>query len=272
MELIFIIICILAMISASIFDIRYREIPDIHWFIIGATGVVAMLWSHIELPWILMTFGCFLYMLEMLTDLIPEGKFLLLWYIAATSLFAAAAIINRDTSMTAISIPVCICLFRAFYQFGILNGGADAKALMSLSMAFPIYPVGYSLLTTVEGSIQALFPISILFLATVITMASALPIAMSNIIKKKDLAMRNLLLVRKRVSDVRTTHCWIRQDIVDGELTYVKDADESALDRLKAHGLEYVYVSPAIPFIVPITLSLVFCIFVIDPIMLPFML
>ena len=52
----------------------------------------------------------------------------------------------------------------------------------------------------------------------------------------------------------------------------MKDADETALDRLTAHGLEYVYVSPAIPFIVPITLSLVFCIFVIDPIMLPFML
>ena len=52
--------CFATLASASAFDILYREIPDAHWWTIGALGIIRNLIELKEMTGILMLFGSFL--------------------------------------------------------------------------------------------------------------------------------------------------------------------------------------------------------------------
>ena len=264
MESFLVLVCIFTMMSASIFDVIWREIPDVHWWIIGTSGIMSFVISGIDIPSILMAIGSLLFLIEMLTDLDLGTRALVLYYAAASSFFIAAISIG-DGSMTAcVSIPLCICTFRILYVTGILKGGADAKSLMALSIALPVRPTCLSVIQGIDSI--GMFPMSLLLLASVMTVASALPIAVRNIIVERNVTLRDLTMVRKDIDDVVPTHMWIRQDVIDGEIRYVRDADVSALERLKEHGADSVWVSPIIPFMVPITIALVFELVIMDPV------
>ena len=48
--------------------------------------------------------------------------------------------IGFENSMYLLFIPVMIFLFYIFFQFGLIFGGADAKALMAIAILVPIEP------------------------------------------------------------------------------------------------------------------------------------
>ena len=263
MESVLALVCISAMVSASYFDVMWREVPDTHWWVIGVSGILSYLTSGIDISSILMAIGSLLFLVEMLTDLDLGNRALVLYYAAASSFFIAAMSVDDGSMMACVSIPLCICMFRILYVTGILKGGADAKSLMALSIALPVRPTCLSVIQGMDA--MGMFPMSLLLLASVMTVASAIPIAVRNIIAERDMTLRNLVMMRKDIDDVVPTHMWIGQDVIDGEVRYVKDADVSALDRLKEHGADNVWVSPIVPFMVPITIALVFELAIMDP-------
>ena len=66
-----IIITILVMVSASYFDWRSRTVPDVHWWVLGLSGIAltaVSLADGMRIEWAMMLAGAFLILLFILLD------------------------------------------------------------------------------------------------------------------------------------------------------------------------------------------------------------
>ena len=262
-----VLIVIAVLISASLFDIMYRELPDAHWMIIGTAGIVCLGISDHSPSGLLMAAGSVLFLIDIRT----EGMAHIMLLMTATASFKTAAVIGCDDMSRCVSTPLCVLLSHLLYQSGVLKGGADAKCIISLSIALPVYPEGFSIVRIPPGTGEAIlsaFPLSVLLMASILTVSSAIPLMVWNMLYDSGRDVHDILLVRMGIDDARRSHVWPRQDIIDGEIVRVKEADEGALDRLEYIGVKKVLVSPMIPFIVPITVATIFEIIVMYPIVL----
>lgn len=269
--IILVTMCFATLASASAFDILYREIPDAHWWTIGALGIIRNLIELKEMTGILMLFGSFLLFLDVMCDLGSKGVRMVPYRIFTALLIAVGFFLIRDqpTSAMMVSIPAMMLIFLAMYKLGILEGGGDAKCLISMSMLFPMYPVIDPAIAVPEGSpLMYAFPLSVLLMASVFTLTSAVPQAVSNIVTGECKSLRTLTMVRMDIERARSSHVWPRQDIVNGEPAIVKNADPKAYDRMESNEFSKIWVSPMIPFIVPISVAFVFLIIVGNPLFL----
>ena len=67
-----IVITIAVMLSASYFDWRYREVPDIHWWVLGLSGIaltVISLFDGMRLEWTMMILGSLMILYFILFDI-----------------------------------------------------------------------------------------------------------------------------------------------------------------------------------------------------------
>ena len=264
-------ICFAILSSASAFDILYREIPDAHGWAIGTVGIIRNLIELKEMTGILMLFGSSLLFLDVMCDLGSKGVRMVPYRILTASMIIVGSllILDRPGSVMMISVPAMILIFLAMYRMGILQGGADAKCLISLSLLFPMFPVINPMIIITEGSpLMFAFPLSVLLLASAFTLASAIPQAVSNIMKRDYEGLRTLTMIRMDIERARSSHVWPRQDIVNGEAVIVKNTGPEAYDRMESCGYSRIWVSPMIPFIVPITAAFAFLIIIGNPLSL----
>ncbi len=150
----------------------------------------------------------------------------------------------------------------AVYWLG-LYGGADAKALMSLSFAFPVYPFFYSFPLLGRG--LNIFAFSTLANSVIVAPALVILIFVKNVLSR-DLEFPYCLIgYKKKLEEVKFHN--LLERVENGKIHRGLrgiEANEEEIKKLKKAGLKEVWVTPALPFICFITAGFIVAVFVGD--------
>ena len=273
-------VTVLVMLSASYFDWRYREVPDFHWWILGISGLAltAASFGDISTNVLMVLIGSALILLLILLDIdVPAIAELIVFLImAALFIYPAVTAFDDPNVKRMLVIPACCLIFYVLFATGILKGGADTKCLMTMSMMFQTYPVflGMPLIALPSFNVQLIFsfPIAVLFHAALFSFAWLFWTVLRKIYRKEDpVQMITLSCYRMSIKDARRSHVWSKQDVVNGMIVNVRGvADEGAYDRLEAIGAKDVWVTPIIPFMIPIFMAVIFILTIGSLLNIPF--
>jgi len=247
-----IVFAILVLISASIHDVRSREVPDYHWMLLCGAAV-AMAFYEYELGCaFLLAAGYALLAAYMFLPRLVGVLGLLVLAVACVFLAAPYILFSTVSGLVTLSMSIIIL---ALYHLRVLRGGADAKALISLSMLFPLYPeVGHILWDPVYPEAYIFNPVfSILFIALLLSFLSVNRIMWINHMNG-DCGFSEY---RIGLEEARNSFVWPREDIVDGHRVRIKVTDdvEKVWNRLEEAGVDEVWVTPMIPFVLPLTIA-----------------
>ena len=269
----------IVLVSASAEDLKTRTVRNVHWVIIGSAGVIVhILVSMINgniLSVLPITAISVIILYEILgksdysviTNIVFIGS-LIVFIVLSCRLAASDA-----EFYTALSVPVFSVIFLIMYCTGLLKGGADAKCMISLTIAFPAYPIFsiFPIFKPSDGLISFVFsfPLAILFHALILTMLMVVPFLYINI-KNGNTGRLMFSGYVTNIEKARTSHVWPMHDVNNGRLvrvSAVNDAEE-IYGRLKEHGETDIWVTPKIPFVVPITISFLITVIAGNPLFL----
>jgi archaeal preflagellin peptidase FlaK len=160
------------------------------------------------------------------------------------------------------SVPAMVVIYQAFYWARLLHGGADAKGLIALTLLVPTYPDAspFPLLaggSRAEGLFRSVFPFSLVVWVDALVLFLAIPLGLvlANAIRG-DFAMPQAFLGYRVRVDAFPRFVWLMEKIDDrGQhvlVLFPKRGTNAAeeLSRLRAAGIERVWVTPQIPFLV----------------------
>ncbi|MCL2607008.1 MAG: hypothetical protein FWD92_00390 [Methanomassiliicoccaceae archaeon] len=248
-----------SMISASIQDVRSREVSDAHWALICGAGmmimIIRMFDGNVSMERMMMCAGTAM----IIADILYDRKFPLhldvLFYITIAMMFIIPVAVSSDDVFvkTSALIPVCYIMFAAMFHTGVIKGGADVKCLISAAIVFPVYPEMFVYPIIDTPSVMSLlmpFPVAMLFLASLFSVSAMVFVFVRNIIRG-DTEFPNMFLGYTMDSgDTCNAHVWIMDSAHDTDLN------------------ERIWVTPKIPFIVPLTAALLFIVLAGNPVFL----
>jgi len=262
---------------ASWQDFKTRLVEDFLWMAMGVVGLVFLVGEmiHMEVPsnQYLLLFPIILLFYDPYIDREPLyekgeacwpaiGGFVLAGVVAAIAIYLGG--LTR-----LLVIPTMFLLIYLLYFSNVIHGGADAKALMAICLLVPWYPhlPGLPLASIPSNISSDLVDISFPFVLLVLMMGSAvvLLLPLYNLAvnaARRDLAFPMCLFGRRiPVAEAEKSLVWPMERLADAKLVRVifpkrgrnlkKDYED-----LKAAGIEKVWVTPKIPFIVPLTIGL----------------
>jgi preflagellin peptidase FlaK len=177
------------------------------------------------------------------------------WWIPFTAIAGILGGGDIASQRTGVVVPLALAagaagLGYAFWRLRAM-GGADAKAIMVLAFLVPYPSSPWSL----QPALDALANGSILVLLV--------PLAGLAInVAKRDFSAGMLIGVRMPIAKARTRHVWPMQVVRNGEVHWrlgqkaVLDDHAGTYDDLERLGLDHVWVTMRIPFIVPLAAGL----------------
>lgn len=214
---------------ASVLDLRTRRVPNNVWLALGSLSLLLFIFDWAE-----------------------EGRF---------------------TWVTALIALGSILLMYALWYVHILAGGADAKALMAISILLPV-PVVWSFLGTTFPFWPSPMPGVIVVLANSVLVFALAPLLLFlfNLVRGDVRFPAMLLGYRMSLAKSREAFVWVVDHVdVEGKRrqllfpSAMSDDDYDAnLDRLEQAGAKKVWVTPKIPFMVPLLFGFVGTFFVGD--------
>ncbi|MDR0198163.1 MAG: hypothetical protein LBI08_00265 [Methanomassiliicoccaceae archaeon] len=236
-----------ALVSASVHDVRTREVPDIHWAVIGVTGMALMIIGisdGVTAERLMICAGSAMILCDILCEREWPPHMNAIFYATAAMMFAIPLMTSFDDPFVTCSaaIPVCYVIFLALFFGGVIKGGADVKCLISLAIMFPSYPAFGTFIARSAVSAVFPFPLAVLLHASVISVLAMIPLIARNIMRG-DTRMPNMFVGHRMDADrVGSSHVWPMCENADGD--------------------GKIWVTPKIPFIVPITAAVLFVTFV----------
>lgn len=294
------------LLLAAVLDVRTRRVRDPVWIALGTLGL-GILAVNLALSdssygewiindWLMLGSGAILFYAVFYGRPILEedGIYLrpariLILALAAAAFFLALLLPIPPTyhstplvqelappiPMAAlVSVPVLILLYQGFYQVGFLRGGADTKAMIALTLLVPSYPdlSPFPLLqlpSLVRGTLEALFPFSLVVLVNAAILFLVVPIAYVVVnAARRDLELPQALFGTKASLDHLPPHVWLMEHVDrTGERVAVlfpsRSKDESEeIAKLRAAGADRVWVQPKVPFMVPLLIGFLLAVFV----------
>ncbi len=252
---------LLLLVLAAVSDVCTREAKDGYWYAIIAWGLVfgtMVRWNGSDHAALLVS----------LLDLVLVAVWVLspritgIWglpmAVAVLALSGIALHLDTDTGLPGAMAFVLVLLFYVMYQVNLIPGGADAKCLMALALAFPVYPDIFSIWAAgIPASVILSPAFSILVMALVITVLGVIPVACRNI-RDGNRSRSMLLSYRAPISEARASFVWLLERAEDGDVVRCRplvDEKEKELDSLEASGRKDVLVTPMVPFILPLAIA-----------------
>jgi preflagellin peptidase FlaK len=278
------------LLFAAVSDLRTRRVTDRLWIAIGSFGLVLFgiqmslvseagtLSANVPPPEVLALVGCSAILFGAIffgTPLFGEEGFrlrpvrvLALLAAAALFVFPAASYLSSGRTIPRALVelyptPAMILVYQGFYMARILHGGADAKGLIALTLLVPMYPdtSPFPILAPnplVQDLLRVAFPFSLVIYvdAAILFLAVPLVLFLRNVIRG-DFGVQAFLGYRVPIDRI-PSKAWLMEKINDrGEHILVlfpkRGGDRSEdLDRLRAAGADRVWVTPQVPFMVPL--------------------
>ena len=194
---------------------------------------------------------------------------------AAILILAPRHIGYEDYFWYIVSAALMILVALGLYLARVLHGGGDAKALMTLAVLFPIHPLGDTFpVLEVPEAMELLFPFAMAVLINAALITALMPIVFIVISASRGpLRFPEALFGYPVRSDaVDDTRMWLLCEApengpgLDRRLwprrsKAAAEARARALEIMRERGDERVYVSPKIPFMVPMFVGLILAIF-----------
>lgn len=264
--LVWVLVPAVVLAHAALSDIRSREISDAHWVLLGAIGSVCCAWVSAEdaglLSAVCVMSGSMVLLAYMLTDFPRIAQCAML--LSAAVLFAIPIMSDPDSgyAWAGAASAVMFFLFYAMYEVGLLQGGADAKCLMAVALAFPVYPMSEHLPVLWDVPYPASLIVnpsfSVMTIALVMSLAGALCVLVRNLVDG-DVGPRMLTTYRMPVAEARDAFVWPAERMSDGVLVPCRGYLEKSgiLDELEDAGIGEVRVTPMLPFVLPLAVSFV---------------
>lgn len=262
--------------AASYSDIRSRMASDAFWAIIGVSGLALFAAQVLSGGEPALSLMLLLPLGFVLLDTMWDRKGImedglnalpLVLYVASAAAVIAALLLYPSSQAVwmGVSVLAMYVLYFLLYQFGIIKGGADAKALMALSLLFPVYPLLGPFPVYGPGPFlaQEAFPFSLLILlyAGLLSLVVPLGLCLLNL-KRGDKAFPTMFVgYRMDIGEVEKKHVWPLDRVEDGVVVArsaaIPDDDVGPqLEALRAAGATRIWVTPKIPFLVPMTFGL----------------
>ena len=159
-----------------------------------------------------------------------------------------------------IFIPIMIGLVYILFQLGLVFGGADAKALMAIAILVPTQP--QISLIPIWG--QSYMPAAWTIFSNSLILFLAIPIGMFiyNIFKRNIKFPYCLLGYRMKISKARNKFVWPLEKLVDGKRKFAYMPKlyetEEEFDEFEKNNIDEIWVTPKIPFMIPLLIGFVF--------------
>jgi preflagellin peptidase FlaK len=270
-------VAVVILIFASYTDWRTRMASDLNWIILGCIGTVMLV---IEMVTLDVQWQYYLFLLPIAViflDLFWERRGVLengpnlpiigLYSLVVVSLIYLYMTLGNDQLFWQyMTIPIMFVLLILMYQFDVIKGGADAKALIALALVFPSYPVflQFPIIAIPDSLITIAFPFSlvILFNAALLSLIVPLGLMILNL-GRRDLKFPAMFFGYKMaIHDVKRKFVWPMQRVEEGlvRFRYLPKEDEDfdqVLEQLANAGEKSIWVTPKMPFLLFITASVV---------------
>ena len=167
-----------------------------------------------------------------------------------------------------IFIPIMIVLVYILFQMRLIFGGADAKALMALAILLPLQPSINEFPIWGESFMPASW--SIFSNSIILFLFIPLSLIIFNL-AKRDIKLPYMFLGYKMsVNKARDKFIWPLEKIVEGKrkFSYMpKNFDvEDELDEFEKLGFNEIWVTPKIPFMIPLLAGFI-CTFLLGDIL-----
>ncbi len=267
-----IIIAISCLLYASYHDLKTRLVPKwIWWFM----GIPALIFYGVEaygrnpalLIMLLPLFGTLVEALverDELSDIRVTWPFFLI-YLVSFAGFVWGYITMRDEPLFlgALSAVAVSIFFFVLYYTNVIHGAADAKALVMLTLLFYRYPDFTGLFAhNPPEELSVLFPfsLSVLLLASLTVVLLPLYFLVLNLMKGDKSFPEMLLGYRLDIESARKRKVWPMLVVENGRprrILLPRKYMEIDWDALENAGIKRLWVTPKVPFIVPITIGFV---------------
>ena len=270
------------LLIASAQDLKRRRVNDIIWILLGALSMVLiavqLLVDDTRWEYYLVLVPIAILFFDVFWDrkaIYHEGKFrfvpapILLYLVAFLVMTWLFLTFNNDIYFLGLfTAPAMILVCYGLYYTRVLRGGADAKAIMSISILMPYYPILNGMPLISMGSqfldvTSVLFPFGLLVLmnASILFLFSPLAFLFYNI-KRGDVRFPQCLFGYRVDIDRVKRFVWVMERLEDDELKISifpkrRERKRETIRKLKEFGLKKVWVTPQIPFIVPITIGFI---------------
>lgn len=180
--------------------------------------------------------------------------------VGALLLVAEAVAVGFPQPVLLLSIPVVVALAWLLYQTRLLFGGADAKALMALAVLIPFHTALEPLLPLAPSFLTRFaFPFAVFADALLVTILIPPALFVYNMARGDREVPIALVGYRIPVEDLAGSWAWpMERPTEEGiERTYFPSRSEADVtaDELREAGLERVWVTPKVPFMIPLALG-----------------
>jgi len=169
-----------------------------------------------------------------------------------------------------IFVPIMIVLMYVLFQLRLMFGGADAKAIMALAILVPFAPkiLDFPML---EASTISMPGSWIVFSnSVVIFLLIPLSLLIFNLAKRHIEFPHCVLGYRMKLSEAKEKFVWPLEKIVDGKRKFCympkKFDTEDDLQEFESLGIKEIWVTPKIPFMIPLLAGFI-CSFILGDIL-----
>lgn len=179
--------------------------------------------------------------------------------------------IGFENILLLISIPFMIGFFYVLFQLRLIFGGADAKALMAISILAPLSPNinNFPLYNTLPFFTWTIFANSVLLFLII-----PISLLFFNIAKKNIEVPYCVLGYKMDIKKAKEKFVWPLEKIKDGKRKFMympKDFDvKEELEEFEKKGIKQIWVTPKIPFMIPLLAGFI-CSFIIGDILFSLM-
>ena len=176
-------------------------------------------------------------------------------------------IFGFDNIFYIIFIPIMIIFMYVLFQLRLIFGGADAKAIMALSILVPMEPTIFYL-----PLVSSIMPFSWIIFSNSVVLFLFLPISLFfyNMLNRNFEIPYCFLGYKMNIADAKKKFVWPLEKIVGGKrkISYVPtnfDVETKWKDFEKI-GIEQIWVTPKVPFMIPLLVGFL-CSYIIGDIL-----